>query len=39
MLTPFTEYYILIDIEASKRNLTLPLPDTVKEILQIGNKY
>lgn len=38
MLTPFTEYYILIDIEASKRNL-LPVPDTVKEIIQIGNKY
>ena len=38
MLTPFTEYYVLIDIESSKRNL-LPLPYTVKKILQIDNKY
>ena len=38
MLTPFTEYYVLIDIDASKTNL-LTLPVTVKKILQIGNKY
>ena len=38
MLTPFTEYCVLIDTEASRTNL-LTLPVTVKKILQIGNKY